>query len=109
MTQEEIKENNILLANFLKWRIHEDYNYITPFYQSYDSIGNGCYETPIFRFEDLKFHKSWDWLMLVISKILEICAENDDLDSYSEIVDQIPQIDHTYKAVVQFIENNNKN
>ena len=51
-----------------------------------------------------KYHTSWDWLMPVITNILEKCSELDDMERYHCIIDQIPQIDHTYKAVIEFIK-----
>jgi hypothetical protein len=57
----------------------------------------------------LKFHKSWDWLMPVIQKILNISfSDNGNSEDFYNIRDCIPDINHTYKAVVQFIEEYNK-
>jgi hypothetical protein len=52
----------------------------------------------------LRFKESWDWLMPCISKILEICCELDELEKYNIIIDNIPQINNTYKAIIEFIE-----
>jgi hypothetical protein len=51
------------------------------------------------------YHKSWDYLMPVVEKILDISFqdENDAEDFYS-IRDCIPDINHTHKAIVQFIK-----
>ena len=58
----------------------------------------------------LPYNVSWDWLMPCISKILEICCELDELEKYSIITDNIPQINNTYEEVIKFIKwyNNEK-
>ena len=60
-------------------------------------------------FDDLKFHKDWNWLMGVIEKILNICAKNDDLEKYAVITDNIPYIQPTYTACIEFIKKYNNN
>ena len=62
-------ENNIMLAEFLEWKKYEDFSFITDFNKNYMSMGAGMLETNIFRFEDLEFHKSWDWLMCVTERV----------------------------------------
>lgn len=57
---------------------------------------------------DLKYHSSWDWLMPVAQKCLEIYhieLMNDDLNF--EFYDSIGDIEKTYKAVVEFIKEYN--
>ena len=57
----------------------------------------------------LYFDSLWDnWLMTVVTRILEISSELDDMERYHIIIDQIPQIDHVYEAVVEFIKWYNK-
>ena len=54
---------------------------------------------------DLKYHTSWDWLMPVIQKILDISFQGDgDAEDFNCIIDCIPDINQTYKAVVEFIK-----
>jgi len=60
-------------------------------------------------FDDLKFHSDWNWLMEVIETILNICAKNDDLEKYNEIADNIPYIQPTYNACIEFIKKYNNN
>ena len=57
---------------------------------------------------DLIFHSDWNWLMEVIEKILNICAENDDLEKYAVITDNIPYIQQTYDECIKFINFYNK-
>ena len=59
-------------------------------------------------FDYLKFHENWDWLMQLIETILNICAENDDLEKYAVITDNIPYIQPTYNACIEFIKWYNK-
>ena len=54
------------------------------------------------------YHSDWNWLMEVIEKILNICAENDDLEKYAVITDNIPYIQQTYDECIKFINFYNK-
>ena len=65
-------------------------------------------KTEYFKYEDLKFHSDWNWLMEVVEKILNICAENDDLEKYAVITDNIPYIQQTYDECIKFINFYNK-
>jgi len=58
--------------------------------------------------DGLKYNLSWDWLMPVITGILGIASELDEMERYHIVIDQIPQISHTYKSVVEFINWYNK-
>lgn len=50
------------------------------------------------------YHTSWDWLMPVVEKILDISFQDEgDAEDFYSIRDCIPDINHTYKAVVEFI------
>ena len=63
----------------------------------------------IFSFNDIEFDTSWDILMPVIQKILNISfSDNGNSEDFYNIRDCIPDINHTYKAVVQFIKEYNK-
>jgi|SRR5690606_39216022 len=57
MTQQEIIEANRLLAEFLGfWETEETY-----FYNPYFEKG--------YKYEDMLFSSSWDWIMAVVQKI----------------------------------------
>ena len=77
--------------------------------------------------EELQYHTSWDWLMPVVEKIEEdeiynidilqygtIISSNTKEQGYLEIVNNVAdisfdrKIDHTYKAVVEFIKSYNQ-
>ena len=109
MTKEEIKGNAIMLAKFLGWTRTDRFSheYITPHYSSYIGVDGNMYDSRVFYPEDMKFHESWDWLMPVLAGILEICAKIDELERYHIIVDQIPQLNHTYDAAINFIKQYN--
>ena len=91
-------EDNKLIAEFMGVVFHDDEN---QFYNA-DGLYIGL---------ELEYHKSWDWLMPVVSKITrdEILIGNEYRES---IMDTVPYglIEDTYKAVVEFIKYyNNEN
>ena len=58
------------------------------------------------RIEDT-YSESWDWLMPVLSKILDLSFQDDgDAEDFYSIRDCVPDINHTHKAVVEFLKNN---
>lgn len=105
-------KDNILIAKFMRWKIHEGFSYITPHYQDYMSVGAGICQTPVHRFEDLKFDSEWNWLMPVIIKIFQADEEvmYRNLDEYRAIEDSllIPDLVKAYKAVINFIKWHNE-
>jgi hypothetical protein len=61
----------------------------------------------------LRYNDKWDWLMPVLSKILDITFSDDeketsDSEYFYNIRDCVPDINHTHKAVVEFINQLNK-
>lgn len=105
MTQEQILESNKLIAEFMGVE--------NPYYKGHFTSPNGVATLP----EDMKYHISWEWLMLVIDKIEGILPD-DSLISITYKTCIIPVLDGgfdieisdstkigaTYKAVVQFIQ-----
>ena len=99
-----MKENNKLIAEFL----------------GKDHELNKCISTR-------EFHKSWDWLMPVVEKIECTTIDNDDnSDNFFNVMIEVfecninggdicicksgnTKIDATYNAVVEFINQYNKN
>ena len=58
---------------------------------------------------DTKYHESWDWLMPVVNKCLNIYhieQRNDDINF--KFYDSMGDIKETYKAVVEFIKKYNR-
>jgi hypothetical protein len=55
--------------------------------------------------DELRYDTSWDWLMPVLSKILDLSFQDDgDAEDFYSIRDCVPDINHTHKAVVYFIQ-----
>lgn len=110
-------ENNKLIAEFM------GLEYTKPYFKVEDEslmvvteVKNGVISSMGYMFEptELKYHTSWDWLMPVVSKILDITfseeeKETSDSEHFYKIRDCIPNINYTYKAVVEFIKLYNKN
>lgn len=95
-----MKENK-LIAEFMGYEIH------TPNGKAFSfKIPNMPTKfTPI---ENLKYHKSWDWLMSVVEKILSKANDDELIERFYEIQNVIPNREATYKAVVEFINEYNK-
>ena len=53
---------------------------------------------------ELSYNVSWDWLMPVVEKIMDISFFNGEPEDFYSIRNSIPQIRNTYKAVVEFIK-----
>lgn len=105
---EEVK-NNILIATFLGWRKYEGFSFYTNHYQSYMSIGAGIQQTSIIHQEDLKFHKSFDWLIPVVKEIWSkdeypIFVANTDGQFYEGGVILSTDINDLYKRVIEFVK-----
>ena len=49
---------------------------------------------------ELQYHTSWDWLMPVVQK----CFEGAHEDDFFEISGSLPDMESTYKSVVEFIK-----
>ena len=57
---------------------------------------------------EMLFETSWDWLIPVIEKTLDLTFdENGEPSDFYDLRDCIPDIHHTYRAVVQFINQHN--
>ena len=90
-------ENNKLIAEFMGVESYEANGY-TNFVYSENN-----HRTHV----DLAYHTSWDWLMSVTKKCLDVYhieQMNDDLNF--NFYDSIGNMDATYKAVVEFIKQN---
>jgi len=49
------------------------------------------------------FEKSWNHIMPMVQKILHYCVENDCMEEYYSVLDAVPDLDHTYREVTEFI------
>jgi hypothetical protein len=80
---------NKLIADFMQLRF-ENNQYYTPTHNS----GEWLTES------ELQYHTSWDWLMPVVEK----CFKDAHEDDFFEISGSLPDMESTYKSVVEFIE-----
>lgn len=117
MIDKETLENNKLIAEFMGAR----YNQIFGVWTS-DIIPLNNYGNPSST-QQLKYHKSWDWLMPLVEKIEKLTNELPTLtlskpfaDSYVvKLSSEVPEgedknrLTATYKAVVEFIKWHNEN
>ena len=111
-----MRENNKLIAEFMQ--------------KGFEGFGLYDYNGKHYKLYELKFHKSWDWLMPVIEKIEEIFIDDSNLiikehryefdmkytqcNIYDHVKDCVVasgdmgnKLLSTYQAVVEFIKNQN--
>ena len=70
-------------------------------------MGNGKeYEIDINTKTLKSYHTSWDWLMPVIHKCFDVAEDGQMADIMHYL--QMDEMDSIYKAVVEFIKNQNK-
>lgn len=109
-----IEENNRLIAEFMGLSYCTKYTY-EGWYKNHEHNQRIC------DFDGLKYHSSWDWLMLVVEKIENLDNEEGEWDCQFEILKGVcniillhgdpaiqtfddSKIQATYQAVIQFIE-----
>ena len=87
------KTDNQIIAEFMGIRYAENRN---------------SHKSSDYYYEDieLEYHNSWDWLMPVVQK----CYKIDNEEGFDNLVDAVStlDIDGTYLAVVEFINQYNK-
>tara|TARA_R100000808_G_scaffold19506_1_gene42321 strand:+ start:34 stop:336 length:303 start_codon:yes stop_codon:yes gene_type:complete len=89
-------KNNKLIAEFMGLEIRESkHKYITTYYVIIDDMPTDL--------QDLKYHKSWDWLMPVIEEIYDR-VDKENIEEFYCFKHCIPNRDTTYQAVVEFIK-----
>lgn len=88
--------------------------YILPRYSPYeDLLKDGLLVAETLP-EDMLFDVSWDWLMPIVRKIIEISCNEDESaflsDEYTSVLDTVPLaiIGSSYKVVMEFINWYNK-
>jgi len=95
-------KNNKLIAEFMGYQVVDSPKVINGenFFEYLDKNGVYTYCESLLRYND-----KWDWLMPVVEKILDLSFQDDgDAEDFYSIRDCVPDINHTYKAVVEFIE-----
>ena len=60
----------------------------------------------IYKESEYKYHESWDWLMPVVEKCLDV-SNDDNIEDFYSIQNVVPNIEATYQAVVEFIKEYN--
>ena len=95
--QHDIKISNILIAEFME--VHE---IMHDEYSEYDFADNTL---DVVHENDLQYHSSWDWLMPVVQK----CRQENRLEYFDRVYYALEECDINvaYKAVVEFIKNQN--
>lgn len=105
-----MEENNKIIAEFMGAKYDKDTTF--PIYKNdlWLPIHGICNYTTTESGNGkiLCYHKDWNWLMEVVEKILNICSENDDLEKWAVITDNVPYIQPTYNECVKFINFYNK-
>ncbi len=107
MKQEEIIENNKLIAEFMGIE-ERDMVFLFPvnlgklFYSPnscYNSKDEDCFELEL---AGLNYHNSWDWLMPCIGKISNQCEEPEELDNlkYALLTNNIEE---AYRFVINYL------
>ena len=100
-----IEESNKLIAEFMEFEpITEKY---------FEDNGFENEKQMIIDHVSCKYSTSWDWLMPVVRKIIDICIEDDDhflSDEYTSLLETIPlaNIEDSYKIVIEFIQYYNR-
>jgi hypothetical protein len=58
--------------------------------------------------ESMQFHSDWNWLMDSIKKVLNIVSEDNDIEVYYTIIDQMPDIEAVFMSVSDFAKEYNQ-
>ena len=99
-----MENENKLIAEFMGYKVVDKPKVVNGenFFEYIDENGNYTYCNSLLRYND-----KWDWLMPVLSKILDLSFQDDgDAEDFYSIRDCVPDINHTHKAVVEFLKNN---
>lgn len=103
-------KDNELIAKFMGAKYVDEHLIEFENFHSFNEINEGefVYTNWFDPETELQYHTSWDWLMPVVEKIMDISFNEGDAEDFYSIRDCIPDINHTYKAVLHFIKNLNK-
>lgn len=107
MTQQEIQERSEQIALMLGWSLITYPTHMkTPFHGQAvwwsDTSSDGKTRTFCCINGEEFFHLDWNWLMEAVEKILQIVSQDDDMETYHTIIDQIPDIEAVFIAVSDF-------
>ena len=112
MEKKELLEGNKLVAKFMgavpeQWYPESKMYNQSGIHYAFPYSGLFPDNTRHHHEEMLKYHSSWDWLMPVIKKILDTTFEEGSpfvQDDYNAVVDNIPDIEATWRGVVEFVK-----
>jgi hypothetical protein len=106
-----MKENK-LIAEFMEFPTHTDAvddrtiaYYVGESIMHTDNTENEN-DFDVFHPDDMQFHTSWDWLMPVVETCYHNGADGNEIGDITHALLDC-DIDHTYKAVVKFINEYN--
>lgn len=104
------EENNKMIAEFMGLELEETLEGLFVYARKEQSpIKLNDIRTEFYEVNELQYHLSWNWLMPVVEKIYKIAVDDENVERYYEVSDNLPHIHATYKAVVEFINQYNKN
>jgi len=116
MKQEEIIENNKLIAEFMGMKFKDDSDYIETLKEM---RSQGMFYEQGMMASELQYDASWDMLMPVVDKCTQIGFRDQEFDNeiylkWEEIFDDMGMflgnhIEEVFAAVVEFIKWYNKN
>jgi len=104
METQEILESNKLIAEFmglvLDGTFYRGNDYLPFNFETY-AKSKSVHE------EQMSYHLSWDWLIPVVQKCMELQPEGIN-DFYNDFIDSVLYLDKVYQAVIKFIKWYNK-
>ena len=106
------QENNKMIAEFMGLKYYEPFFEVTDESQMEKiEVREGKVILFGYMFEphELKYHASWGWLMHVVEKIENYLSENIGKVGYFDECLNSNDLDVRYQAVVEFINQYNKN
>jgi len=93
-------KDNKIIAEFMGWDIKSPTSMPRNLHLSNLELDNG----EVWAY---KFHTSWDWLMPVVEKCLDV-SNDDNIEDFYSIQNVVPNIEATYQAVVEYIKECNE-
>ena len=99
-------DEEVIYSNKKPKLVKYEEKFVNQLVATYDNYFDSDNQEDDFEYKSyLSYYSTWDELMPVIEKILNICAENDELERYSIITDNVTYLAQTYEEVVEFIKN----
>jgi len=113
MTPQEIKENNILLAEFLGAELEETESNLFVYCLEMPSHTDlSGYKKEFYEPNELQFHFNWNWLMQVVKEVIRKANQkfsDEDLDIYLQNSLATADISDVYICCVECVKWYNQN